>query len=172
MLRDMAGLRMQLARVTGSVELSKDLIQDAIVTALQKLKRGEISTGAHLDGYVYRIAVNHYLNHRRKQRTAALEPGSEAEIVDAEAASRPVAEIETAQWARIVKQLLREVKPARDRELLVSYYLYEESKDDLCRRFGLTELHFNRVIFRARDRFRDMLEQRGFGRSDFLSIAV
>jgi hypothetical protein len=31
-------------------------------------------------------------------------------------------------------------------------------------------LHFNRVIFRARERFRDLLQSRGLGRSDFFSL--
>ena len=60
----------------------------------------------------------------------------------------------------------------RDRELLVRFYLYEESKESLCRTFGLTELHFNRVIYRARDRFRELLKRRGMDKSDFLSIAT
>ena len=58
-LRDMSGLRAQLARVTRSAEVAADLLHDAIVTALQKLQSGEISDEAHLDGYVYRVALNH-----------------------------------------------------------------------------------------------------------------
>jgi len=64
------------------------------------------------------------------------------------------------------------VRLVRDRELLVRFYLQEESKEELCRAFGLTELHFNRVIHRARDRFRDLLRQRGLSKSDFLCIAA
>jgi len=62
-------LRVQLARVTGSVELASDLLQDAVVTALQKLRAGQISDPAHLDGYVYRVALNHLRNYRRKDRS-------------------------------------------------------------------------------------------------------
>jgi RNA polymerase sigma-70 factor (ECF subfamily) len=72
----------------------------------------------------------------------------------------------------MVKELLKEITPVRDRELLVRFYLYEQSKDELCRLFDLSELHFNRVIYRARDRFRELLRRRGFVKSDFLSIAA
>jgi len=54
---------------------------------------------------------------------------------------------------------------------LVRFYLHEESKEQLCESFGLSDLHFNRVIFRARSRFKELLKRRGLGRSDFWSIA-
>lgn len=171
-LRDMSGLRAQLARVTGSPEVAADLLHDAIVTALQKLQSGEISDEAHLDGYVYRVALNHYRNLRRKDRFVTPSATETEAIVDAHPSSRPVELVESAEWARLVSKLLAEVTPARDREILVRFYLREEDKNALCREFGLSELHFNRVVYRARDRFRELLQQRGFSRSDFLSIAA
>jgi RNA polymerase sigma-70 factor (ECF subfamily) len=171
-LRNMAGLRAQLARVTGSVELASDLLQDAVVTALQKLRAGQISDPAHLDGYVYRVALNHLRNYRRKDRSRVATSEELAEPVESTESSRPVKDLEVDQWARLVKQLLQQVPLARDRELLVRFYLDEESKQELCQAFGLTELHFNRVIHRARDRFKDLLQRRGLTKSDFLSIVT
>jgi RNA polymerase sigma-70 factor (ECF subfamily) len=170
MLHNMAGLRAQLARVTGSKELAGDLLQDALVTALQKLKAGEISDPAHLDGYVYRVALNHLRNYRRKARSRMVEARSVDESTDATETALPTESVEADQWAQVAKRLLQEVSPMRDRELLVRFYLKEESKEELCREFGLTASHFNRVIYRARDRFRDLLRRRGLSRSDFLSI--
>jgi RNA polymerase sigma-70 factor, ECF subfamily len=171
-LRNMPGLRAQLARVTGSVELAADLLQDAVVTALQKLRAGQISDPGHLDGYVYRVALNHLRNYRRKDRLRTATAEETSGPIDSVEPSRPVREFEADQWARLVKQLLQEVPLVRDRELLVRFYLQEESKEELCQAFGLTELHFNRVIHRARDRFRELLQRRGLSKSDFLSIGV
>ena len=171
-LRNMTGLRAQLARVTGNVELAADLLQDAVVTALQKLRAGEISDPSHLDGYVYRVALNHLRNHRRRNRLLAANSDDIRDPAEEGDSSRVAKEFEADHWSRLVKQLLREMPVARDRELLVRFYLKEESKEDLCREFGLTELHFNRVIHRARDRFRDLLQRRGLGKADFLSVGV
>jgi len=171
MLRNMAGLRAQLTRVTGNMELASDLLHDAVVTALQKLRAGEIRDPTNLDGYVYRVALNHFRNYRRKDKSHLENSEDPAEPAD-ETESRLVTDVEVAQWSRLVKQVLQEVRLVRDRELLVSIYLQEESKEELCRAFGLTELHFNRVIHRARDRFRDLLRQRGLSKSDFLCIAA
>ena len=171
-LRNMAGLRAQLTRVTGSTDLASDLLQDAVVTALQKLRAGEISDPTNLDGYVYRVALNHLRNYRRKDKLHAGSSEGVGDLVDAADSSRPAEHLEADQWARLAKKLLQEMSPTRDRELLVRFYLHDESKEDLCRVFGLTELHFNRVIYRARDRFRELLQRRGLGKSDFFSTAV
>ena len=166
-LRNMAGLRSQLARVTGNVELASDLLQDALVTTLQKLRAGELRDPEHLDGYVYRVALNHWRNLRRKDRLRVVHSGMISDIPDNAEANAAPAELEADQWARLVKQVLQEVRLVRDRELLVRFYLQDESKEDLCRAFGLSELHFNRVIHRARDRFRELLERHGLSRDDF-----
>lgn len=171
LLANMAGLRAQLARVTGSADLAADLLQDAIVTALQKLNAGEIRDAAHLDGYIYRVALNHLRNHRRKDRvhTGGFQNGIGTGVDEIQTAG-PTESLEADQWAQVAKKVLQEVNPVRDRALLVRFYLQEQSKEELCREYGLTEQHFNRVIYRARDRFRKLLQRRGLSKSDFLPI--
>jgi RNA polymerase sigma-70 factor (ECF subfamily) len=168
LLQDMAGLRSQLARVTGSKELAADMLQDAIVTALQKVRAGELSSRRELDGFVYRTALNHLRNHRRKARWHISDTGAAEMLADPQAGC-PTEDVAAAQWTRLAREILLEVN-SRDRELLARFYLHDEPKEELCRRYGLSALHFNRVIFRARERFRDLLQSRGLGRSDFFSL--
>lgn len=172
LLRDMSGLKAQLTRVTRDAELAADLLQDAIVTALQKLEAGEIEHRGQLDGYVYRVALNHLRNHRRKDKSAISGPEELPELVDAEGDARPGKVIAKGQFSRVVTRLLKEMTSPRDREVLVRFYLQEEDRGALCRSLALTELQFNRVIFRARGRFRELLERRGYDKADFLSIAL
>jgi len=166
---NMAGLRLKLARVTRNPDLAADILQDAIVTALQKLNAGELSARTALDGFVYRVALNHLRNHQRKDKSPLSDQNAAAELADPRTHCMTES-LQSAQWARVTRELLMEVKPVRDRELLVRFYLHEESKEELCEMFGLSDLHFNRVIFRARERFRELLSRRGLGRADFLSI--
>jgi RNA polymerase sigma-70 factor, ECF subfamily len=167
-IRDMPGLRAQLTRAVGNRDLAEDLLQDAVVTALQKLKSGELASRAEIDGFVYRTALNHLRNHRRKAGRCVAEADCGIWLADpnGEAASEPLA---SAQWARVAREVLCEVG-RRDREILVRFYLRDEPKTTLCAEFGLSELHFNRVVFRARERFRSLLERRGYRKTDFLSI--
>ena len=171
LLDNMTGLRLQLARATRDYELASDLLQDAIVTALQKVRDGELQSRAHLDGYVYRIALNHLSNYRRKDKTAVSDHEAVDTLEDTLRASL-AEDLASSQCARLARQLLNQFGSSRDRELLIRFYLDEESKETLCREFGLSEAHFNRVIHRARARFRELLKQRGLQKGDFLSIAV
>ena len=49
----------------------------------------------------------------------------------------------------------------RDRDLLIRFYVYDQDKQEICRALGLDSLHFNRVLFRAKARFRKILETTG-----------
>jgi RNA polymerase sigma-70 factor, ECF subfamily len=172
LLRDMSGLKAQLTRVTRDAELAADLLQDAIVTALQKLEAGEIEHRGQLDGYVYRVALNHLRNHRRKDKSPVSTPDTLSELVDTEGEAKPSRAIAGSQFTRVVTQLLKEMSSPRDREVLIRFYLQEEDRSALCRSLALTDLQFNRVIFRARGRFRELLERRGYGKADFLAIGL
>jgi RNA polymerase sigma-70 factor (ECF subfamily) len=172
LLRDMSGLKAQLTRVTRDADLAADMLQDAIVTALQKLRAGEIEHRSQLDGYVYRVALNHLRNHRRKDKAPVSDPDSVMDLVDSTAEARPARAIEGEEWARLVRRLMRQLSSPRDREVLVRFYLKEEDRGALCQSLGLTDLQFNRVIFRARERFRDLLEHKGFGKSDLFAVGL
>jgi RNA polymerase sigma-70 factor, ECF subfamily len=167
--RDYPGLRALILRRVHDPEVAADILQDAAVTTLEKLRNGEIAHPENLGGYLYRVAINHLRNHRRKDRTALSSPELLEELRDCvddpdwERVGRP-------QWAAAARRTLEEMAGARDRELLVRFYLDDEDKDSICRALNLSHEHFNRVIFRARNRFRELLEQRGFGRSDLLPI--
>jgi hypothetical protein len=68
--------------------------------------------------------------------------------------------------------MLEQMPVARDREVLIRFYLDDEDREQICRELQLSEEHFNRVIFRARNRFRELIEHRGFRKADLLAIAA
>jgi RNA polymerase sigma-70 factor (ECF subfamily) len=166
----MTGLKAQLARVTRDADVAADLLQDAIVTALQKLQAGEIEHREQLDGYVYRVALNHFRNYRRKDKSAVSGPDALPDLIDADSEHRPARAIESMRFGTLVARLLQEMANPRDREVLTRFYLQEEDRGAICQSLALTELQFNRVIFRARNRFRELLERRGYGKSDFQAL--
>lgn len=169
--RDYPGLRALILRRVRDPEVAADILQDAAVTTLEKLRSGEIARPENIGGYLFRVAINHLRNHRRKDRTAL---SSEEGLADLrhvqedpewELVGRP-------QWMAAARRVLDQMPAARDRELLLRFYLNDEEKDALCRELGLSCEHFNRVIFRARLRFRELLERRGLGKSDLLTIVA
>lgn len=167
--RDFPGLRALILRRVGDPELAADLLQDATVTTLEKLKAGEIERPELIGGYLYRVALNHLRNHRRKDKSA-VSSADALESLSADEEDAHGARLGRAQLADAARRLLEELPMARDREVLVRFYLNDEDRSTICQALSLTDDHFNRVIFRARNRFRDLVEERGFGRADFLSV--
>lgn len=169
--RDYPGLRALILRRVRDPEVAADILQDAAVTTLEKLRSGEIERPENLGGYLYRVALNHVRNHRRKDRSPLSSAEGLEELRDAEEdadwawCGRP-------QWAAAARKMLSEMPAARDRDLLVRFYLNDEAKEHICRDLQLSHEHFNRVIFRARNRFRELLEQKGIWKADLLAIAV
>ena len=169
--RDYPGLRALILQRVRDPDGAADILQDSAVTTLEKLRRGEIAHPENLGGYLYRVALNHLRNHRRKDRSAfssaeGLEDLADGEDdTDWEWVGRP-------QWQEAARQLLDAMPSARDRELLARFYLSDEDKSLICRELGLSDEHFNRVIFRARNRFREILERRGFWKSDLLAVVA
>jgi RNA polymerase sigma-70 factor (ECF subfamily) len=43
----------------------------------------------------------------------------------------------------------------------MAVYVRDEDKDEICASLGIDSTHFNRVLFRAKQRFRELLVQRG-----------
>ena len=167
--RDFPGLRALILRRVRDPEVAADILQDAAVTTLEKLRSGEIAHPENMGGYLYRVAINHLRNHRRKDRTALSSPEALEDLKNAEddpdweRVGRP-------QWAAAARRMLADLPAARDRELLIRFYLNDEEKEKICRELRLSHEHFNRVIFRARNRFRELLEQRGLWKADLLTI--
>jgi RNA polymerase sigma-70 factor, ECF subfamily len=169
--RDYPGLRALILRRVRDPEVAADILQDAAVTTLEKLRTGEIAHPEKLGGYLYRVALNHLRNHHRKDRTAL----SSAEALDelpAPAVDTEWENVGRPQWASAARRMLDALPVARDREILVRFYLDDEDRETICRELGLSEEHFNRVIFRARNRFRDLLEHGGFWKADLFMIVA
>jgi RNA polymerase sigma-70 factor, ECF subfamily len=169
--RDFPGLRALIIRRVRDPELAADILQDAAVTTLEKLRAGEIARPEGVGGYLYRVALNHLRNHRRKDR-AALSSADGLEALPNDGDEPGWADASRAQWAATARRTLEALPASRDRELLVRFYIEDEDKVSICAALGLSDEHFNRVIFRARNRFRILLESRGFARSDLLPLVL
>ncbi|MFL6550207.1 MAG: RNA polymerase sigma factor [Povalibacter sp.] len=166
------GLRRLVTQRTGDPDVASDVLQDAIATAWEHFLSGRVSRPEQIVGYVFQVAMNQLRNRRRKFAERA-DRRADGDALDLLPALEPPASIELG--TNIVKQvrdLIAELPTERDRQIVKRFYLDEEDKDVICNELGLTALHFDKVIFRARQRMRDKLEHRGFKKSDFFSILL
>ncbi len=155
------GLRYLLARRIGDDERARDLLQDTFLIALEKLREIKLDNPERLAGYLRGIAIRVALNagRRRNREPYPMEIEAVAAIPDSE--PRQFQHIAKQQTLSAVHTLLESMPVERDRELLLRFYVYDQDKQEICGALGLDSLHFNRVLFRAKGRFRKILEKSG-----------
>ena len=155
------GLGFLLTRKCRDPERARDLLQDTFCIALEKLRTTDLDNPERLAGYLRGIAVRVALNAGRRRNREPLPIDDEQITAIEDPGASRYREIDEAQRAGAVRELLDALPVARDRELLLRFYVYDQDKAEVCDALGLESLHFNRVIYRAKQRFRAILEQRG-----------
>jgi len=153
-----AGVRVLMRRYCRPGDpVVEDLSQEVLMHVLERLRVGAVLDANALPAYVRSSIVRTANAEYRRRRD--VDP---AISVDDIAGSENPAEIHVAaQRASLLKALLSEMPVARDREILVRFYLNEEDRDDVCRALDIDASHFRRVVHRARERFRLLLDQAG-----------
>jgi len=149
------GIRFYLCRQLGPQDLD-DKVHDAFLTITQSIRRGDLREPERLMGYVRTIIRRQVAAHiesavaARRNRTDAehgmllcdRHPDPERRVIERE---------NTDVAMRILNSL-----PRRDREVLIRFYLREQSPRQICRDMNLTATQFRLVKSRAKGRFTDL----------------
>jgi RNA polymerase sigma-70 factor (ECF subfamily) len=141
-------------------ELAEDLHQETFRIVLERLRRRELDEPEGLAGFLRGIARNLVIGERRKTARRRTEADEEELAQAVNPAPGQLSAVLLDEEAETVRQLIRELPTERDRQLLLRFYVTEEDKESLCADLGLDSLHFNRVLFRARQRFKELLLER------------
>jgi RNA polymerase sigma-70 factor, ECF subfamily len=166
-----AGLQALLQRRTGDPAVAAEMLNEAVATAIVHMRQGRVAQPERLAGYVFRVALNLYRNYRREfdNRAELRAAGDAIQQLHGDAAADDELD---ARIVREVHAIVASLPTARDREIVKRFYLDEEDKGQICQSLGLAPLHFDKVIFRARQRLRALLEARGFSKSDLLGVLL
>jgi RNA polymerase sigma-70 factor (ECF subfamily) len=141
----------------------EDLCNETFRIVLERLRQRPLEDPGGLASYLAQTArflVRGQRRTARRHRTYTGQQDSIDQFEDPEA--DPSATAQARAQAKAVRRLLQEMPNVRDRDILVRLYLREESKADICRALAIDEEHFRRVVFRARERFRELLKKRYF----------
>lgn len=164
------GLMLILDRHTGGRPEAEDLYQDTFRVALEKLRRGELRDPSRLPAFLSQIGRNLAIDFYRKSRRRKTEADSEAADQGSVAPSSQLGQMLQGEHATVVRQVIDELRNERDRQLLMRFYIAEEDKDVISADLGLSSLQFNRVLYRARQRYKELYIKSG--NATALSVAV
>lgn len=153
------GIAIIIRRVARDPSTTEDLCQETFRLVLEKVRRGDVREPEKLSGFICSLARNLAIAHvRRPQPLQPLEEEKESESFSSQLAG-PLDTLLEKEKVQAVRQVISELTTGRDREILHRFYLLEEDKERVCADLDLSSLHFNRVLHRARERFRELYEQ-------------
>lgn len=145
-------------RLQGSDQVD-DLAQSTILASLCKLRNSKLEDPAKLQHYILRTAT--YQAMKSFSRKKFIDQCSSDRILQNEISPDPDL-FDQMQFERMrmrIRRMLSKMVVPRDREILTRYYIYEQTKPVVCQALNLDSAHFDRVLYRAKSRFRQLLEQ-------------
>jgi RNA polymerase sigma-70 factor (ECF subfamily) len=153
------GVSTIINRATGNRPDAEDLCQETFRIALEKIRQGDVREPEKLSGFICSLARNLVIDYYRRESRLKRQEDIKIARQLPDSAPSPLDQLVQKEEASIVRQVLNELKPDRDREVLFRFYVAEDDKDQICADLGLSSLHFNRVLYRARQRFRELYEK-------------
>ena len=142
-------------------DTAEDLLQRTFVQAIKKIRSEGLEDPSKLGGYLYRTACKLATAYWRGELARRHENDRELLSNLRDEALSLEESIDHDLLAKYVRELMEELPIARDREVLRRFYLQEESRASIRESLHLTDVQFNQVLWRARQRFGDILRRHG-----------
>jgi RNA polymerase sigma-70 factor (ECF subfamily) len=139
-------------------QLAADLAQDAFIVVIEKARAGKINNPEAVSAFARQTGINLMLAHYRKEKRRETDGFSSTEIDFPDTKTNISQKVELQDTIEFVKQVIEEMPQKRDKDILESFYMQEEEKLDICSRLELSSAHFDRVLFRARNRLKQLID--------------
>jgi RNA polymerase sigma-70 factor, ECF subfamily len=153
------GVTMMVRREARNLAVSDDLYQETFRIAIEKVRQGDLRESEKLAAFICSVARNLAVEYyRRAARHESLTETAEADRPHYFAPNQLDALLQQ-EKADIVRQVINELPTDRDRQLVFRFYIAEDDKEKICADLGLSSLHFNRVLHRARERYKELYEK-------------
>ncbi len=153
------GIRFYLCRQLGPQDLD-DKVHESFLIVAQAIRRGDLRDPERLMGYV-RTVVRRQVAARIEELTQTRRQHADLEYglaVTAGDKNPEQAAIER-QHQELAWSVLKGIT-RRDREILIRFYLMEQTAEQICGDMGLTETQFRLLKSRAKARFGELGKRR------------
>ena len=149
------GIRFILRRQSRDQGIVDDLYQETFRIAIERIRddglRDHAKLGSFLASTARFVVIDHFRREARHENMADVEDtdipvGGNSQLhglIDQE-------------HAQLVRAAINEMKNERDRAILFRFYIAQEEKSTICADLDLTALHFNRVLHRAKQRYKEL----------------
>jgi RNA polymerase sigma-70 factor (ECF subfamily) len=147
-------------------DAADDLLQRTFLQAIKKIRTEGLDDPGNLGGYLYRTACKLATSYWRGELSHRHENDRELLTNLKDEALSLEDRLDHEQLAKHVRSLMDHLPVQRDREVLERFYLHEEPRTSIRESLQLTDMQFNQVLWRARQRFGDILRKAGLELGD------
>jgi RNA polymerase sigma-70 factor (ECF subfamily) len=147
-------------------DAADDLLQRTFLQAIKKIRTEGLEDPGNLGGYLYRTACKLATAYWRGELSRRHENDRELLTNLKDEALSLEERLDHEQLAKHVRDLMDHLPVQRDREVLERFYLHEEPRTAIRESLQLTDMQFNQVLWRARQRFGDILRKAGLALGD------
>jgi RNA polymerase sigma factor (sigma-70 family) len=152
-------------------DTADDLLQRTFLQVIKKIRTEGLEDPEKLGGYLYRTACKMATAYWRGELAHRHEHDRQLLASVEDDALTLEERVDHEQLARHVRDLMDCLPLQRDREVLERFYLREEPRTSIRESLKLTDLQFNQVLWRARQRFGDILRRHGIASGQATSSA-
>ena len=143
-------------------DVAQDLLQRTFLQAIKKIRAEGLEEPANLGGYLYRTALNLATAYWRGETTRRQDTTDTDSLCAISDEALTLEErVDHVILARAVRSLVEQLTVPRDKEVIYRFYLHEEHKASICSSLGLSDLQFNQVLWRARQRLGEIIRKHG-----------
>jgi len=149
-------VRLILLKRTSDPQLASDLAQDTFVIVINALRQGKLHSAKALPAFIRQTAINLSIEHFRKEKRYVRQ---DDEIIQLQAphVDHKAEQVDRQHARTLLEAALEQLAQPRDREILHRFYLLDEEKPQICDALELSTAHFDRVLYRAKQRMRELL---------------
>ena len=137
----------------------EDIVQDTFMIVIDKLQQGKIDHPKAILSFLRRTAYYVGQDYLRKDKkfTSSIDQDLLETIEHAQ--EDVLSQMIWDDKVNYIKQVMTELSQQRDKEILTRFYFENEDKTTICTDLELTAAHFDRVIFRAKQRLKALIEK-------------
>jgi RNA polymerase sigma-70 factor (ECF subfamily) len=153
------GIRFYLCRQLGTQDLD-DRVHDIFLIVTQSIRRGDLREPDRLMGYVRTVLRRQVASHieqivHSRNNHADIEIGMRLTDRQPDPERSAIQSENQTLAMRVLHSLKR-----RDREVLIRFYLQEQTPEDICRELDLSATQFRLIKSRAKTRFIELAKRR------------
>jgi len=150
------GIGFVLRKESRTEENARDLFQETFRIAIEKIRNGDLRDSKKLGSFLSSIARFTVIDFYRAKTRHDNRFEQTDEITHAAPGDTQLQSLVRQEQAGLVRRTINELKSDRDRQILFRFFIAEDEKEDICRDLNLTSLHFNRVLHRAKLRYKEL----------------